>query len=197
MASCWLKCCKSRIENGQCWVEKFIVREMIPTMSEDQGFTYQGVLRVMAAYALYTDKNFEIKVIGSGASVTFTRSARPVDGKKEQDPMAKELSRRIKLIGQYCLQQLTVISSKSIGVCEVSQPFLFVHFSFLDSVHHLHYSSGDLGDSFAVGHTDSRRIQFEFTVKLTILRIRGKFGLRICKQRQNDHMRAIFSTGQR
>ena len=77
-------------------LEKFIVRDMISTMSEDLGFTNQDVLRVLAAYALYTDKSFEIKVIGSRASATFTRNAKFADGDKEQDPMVEELSRRIK-----------------------------------------------------------------------------------------------------
>ena len=77
-------------------VQKFIVYDMIPTMSKDLGFTKQDVLRVLAAYALYTDKSFEIKVIGSKASVTFTRNAKFASGGKEQDPMAEELSRRRK-----------------------------------------------------------------------------------------------------
>ena len=33
-------------------VEKYIVRDMIPTMSEGLGFTDQDILRVVAAYAL-------------------------------------------------------------------------------------------------------------------------------------------------
>ena len=77
-------------------VEKFIVCDMIPTMSEDLGFTNPDVLRVLAAYALYTDKSFGIKVIGSKASVTFTRNAKFASGGKEQDSMAEELSRRRK-----------------------------------------------------------------------------------------------------
>ena len=45
---------------------------------------------------LYTDKSFEIKVIGSRASVTFTSNAKTAEGDKEQDPMVEQLSRRIK-----------------------------------------------------------------------------------------------------
>ena len=44
-------------------------------MSEDLGVTDQDVLRVLAAYAMYTDKGFEIGVVGSKANVTFVRSA--------------------------------------------------------------------------------------------------------------------------
>ena len=54
-------------------VEKYTVRDMIPTMSEDLGFTDQDILRVLAASGLYTDKGFEIRVVGSRASVTFVR----------------------------------------------------------------------------------------------------------------------------
>ena len=55
-------------------VEKFIVREHIPTVSEDLGFNDQDVLRDLAADALYTDKIMKFKGIGSRASVTFMRN---------------------------------------------------------------------------------------------------------------------------
>ena len=77
-------------------VEKFIVGDMIPTLSKYLGFTDQGVLQVLAVYALYTYKSFEIKVIGSRASVIFTRIAKAAEGGKDQDPMVEEMSRRIK-----------------------------------------------------------------------------------------------------
>ena len=77
-------------------VDKFIVRDTIPTMSEDLGFTDQAVLRNLAAHALYTDKSCEFKVVGSRASVNFTHKVKPADGGKEQDLMAEEQSRRIK-----------------------------------------------------------------------------------------------------
>ena len=55
---------------------------MIPTMLEDLGFTDQDILRVLAAYAVYRDKGFEIRVVGSRASVTFVRGAKRVEGGK-------------------------------------------------------------------------------------------------------------------
>ena len=41
-------------------VEKYIVSDVIPTISEELGFTNQDILQVLAVYALYTDKGFEI-----------------------------------------------------------------------------------------------------------------------------------------
>ena len=73
-------------------VEKYIVRDMIPTMSEDLGFTDHDIPRVLAAYALYMDKGFEIRVVGSRASVTFVRGAKQVEGGE----IVEEPSRRIK-----------------------------------------------------------------------------------------------------
>ena len=77
-------------------VEKYSVRDMIPTMSEDVGYTDQDISRVLAAYAMYTDKGFEIRVVGSRASVTFVRGAKQMEGEKNPGPMVEELSRRIK-----------------------------------------------------------------------------------------------------
>ena len=78
------------------WQIEFHCEDMIPTMSEEMGFSDQEVLRVLVAYAPYTNKSFEIKVIGSRASVTFTRNAKSVVGGKEQDLMVEEPSRRTK-----------------------------------------------------------------------------------------------------
>ena len=77
-------------------VEKYIVRDMIPTTSEDPGFADQDILRVLAAYAPDTDKGFEIRVVGSRANVTFVRSAKQTEDGKNSDPVVEELSRRIK-----------------------------------------------------------------------------------------------------
>ena len=77
-------------------VENFIVRDMIRTISEDLGFTYQHLLQVLATYAVCTNKSFKIKVIGSRASVMFTCNAKFADRDQEQDPMVEELCRRIK-----------------------------------------------------------------------------------------------------
>ena len=47
-------------------------------------------------YALYTDKGFEIGVVGSRANVTFVRGAKQAEGGKNSDPVVEGLSRRIK-----------------------------------------------------------------------------------------------------
>ena len=73
-------------------VEMFFVMDMISTMYEDLRFTDQEPRRVLTAYALYTDLMFEIKVVGSSASVTFTRNVKPALGNKDRDPLVKELS---------------------------------------------------------------------------------------------------------
>ena len=77
-------------------VEKYIVMDVIPTMSEDLGFTDQDVLRGLATYALYTDEGFAIRVVGLRAIVTFVRGAKPVEGGKNPDPVVEELSRCIR-----------------------------------------------------------------------------------------------------
>ena len=77
-------------------VEKYIVRDMIPTMSEDLGFTNQDISRVLATYAVYMDNGFQIRVVGSQANVTFVRGAKQMEGGKNPDPEAEELGRRLK-----------------------------------------------------------------------------------------------------
>ena len=74
-------------------MEMFFVTDMICTMSKDLRFTDQDVPRVLTTCALYTDLTFEIKVVGSIASVTFARNAKPALGNKDRDPLVKELSR--------------------------------------------------------------------------------------------------------
>ena len=87
------------LEMANARVEKYIVRDMIPTMLEDPGFTDQDTLRVLATYALYTDKGFEICVLGSRANVTFVQGTEPAEGGKSFDPVVGELSRRKKELG--------------------------------------------------------------------------------------------------
>ena len=77
-------------------VEKYIIRDMILTMSEDLGFTHRDILRLLAAYARYTDKGFKICVVESRANVTFVRGAKQMEGGKNSDPVVEELCRRIK-----------------------------------------------------------------------------------------------------
>ena len=52
------------LEMANVGVEKYIVRDMIPTMSKDLGFTERDIWRVLTAYALYTDKRFELELRG-------------------------------------------------------------------------------------------------------------------------------------
>ena len=40
----------------------------------------------------------------------------------------------------------------------------------------------------------AERIRCEFGLKFLVLRLRGKFALRICRRRQNDHACAVFSS---
>ena len=68
-------------------VEKYILRDMIPTMLEDLEFIDQDTLRVLASYAFYTEKGFEIRVVGSKANVTFVRSAKQAEGGKNSAPV--------------------------------------------------------------------------------------------------------------
>ena len=70
--------------------------DMIPTLSEHLGFADQDILHVLAAYTLYTDNGFEIRVVVSTANVTFVRSAKQAEDGKNSDPVVEELSRRIK-----------------------------------------------------------------------------------------------------
>ena len=65
-------------------------------MSKDLGFTDKDILRVLAAYAVYTDRGLEIRVVGSTSNVTFVRSAKQAEDGKSSDPVVEELSRRIK-----------------------------------------------------------------------------------------------------
>ena len=46
-------------------------------------------------YALYTDKGFEIRVVGSRANVTFLWGAKPMEGGGNPDAVMENLSRRI------------------------------------------------------------------------------------------------------
>ena len=77
-------------------VENYIVKNMIATISEDLGFTYQDILRVLAAYALHTHKGLDIGVVGSMANVTFVHSAKQTEGGKNCDPVVEEPSKCIK-----------------------------------------------------------------------------------------------------
>ena len=64
-------------------------------MSEDLGFIDPDILRLLAVYALYTDKEFEIRMVGLRASVTFVRGAKQVEGGKNPNPVVEEPNRWI------------------------------------------------------------------------------------------------------
>ena len=84
------------LKMGNAALEKYIVRDMIPAMSKDLEFTDRDILRELAAYALYTDKGFLIRVVGSRTNVTFVWAAKPVEGGNNSDPVVEEPGRRIK-----------------------------------------------------------------------------------------------------
>ena len=51
---------------------------------------------MLPTYALYPDKGFEIRLVGSRASVTFVRGAKPMEGGENHDPVVEDLSRHRK-----------------------------------------------------------------------------------------------------
>ena len=46
-------------------------------------------------YALYTDKGFEIRVVGSRANLTFVWGAKPMEGGESLDAVMEDLSRHL------------------------------------------------------------------------------------------------------